>query len=223
MQSDLSRYLISAREFTRLSGLRVSDPQAEGSDGDRPLGLLFGGAVVAAFLVFGITSQVLHNPVLDIGLGILPLLAVSAGLFWGRSEFQAPLLTVQVAPAAWALYQEVVNFNKIVRSLAVSDQLQRVGNPGLPSAVRQNLLKALQLVRQDLIRAIKTERILRENQDVIDELLLGQADLFANNLASLQALQLEGQAAEVEQYLTSAVQIALEVRDRLQALQDNGD
>ncbi|NEO86749.1 MAG: hypothetical protein F6J87_21200 [Spirulina sp. SIO3F2] len=201
----------------------MSDPSAEGSDSDRSLGLLFGGSVVAAFLVFGIASQVLHNPVLDIGLGILPLLAVSAGLFWGRSEFRAPLLTAQVAPATWALYQEVVNFNKIVRSLAVSDQLQRVGNPGLPPAVRQNLLKALQLVRQDLIRAIKTERILRENQDVIDELLLGQADLFANNLASLQALQLEGQAAEVEQYLTSAVQIALEVRDRLQELQSNGD
>lgn len=139
-------------------------------------------------------------------------------LFWGKLFSSMPPLDEQTAPEAWALYTEVMNFNKIVRSLNVSDQLQTVGNPGMPVAVRQELLRALQLVRQDLVRAVKTERILRENQDVIDELLLKQTDLFTNNLASLQTLQLESQAAEVEQYLTSAVQIALDVRDRLQDL-----
>lgn len=222
MPSDLNRLPISARAFTRLSGLRLSASQTEGGDSDRAFGFIFGGAVVAAFLTFGVASQVLHNPVLDIGLGILPILGVSAGLLWRgqQPEQRAPVLTAQIAPDAWALYETVQEFNQMVRSLAVSDELQRVGNPGLAPAVRQNLLKALQLVRQDLIRAIKTERILRENQDVVDDLLLGKTEaLFANNLASLQTLQLEGQAAEVEQYLSSAVQIALEVRDRLQDLQ----
>lgn len=213
---NLSRRLISKREFTRLSGLRP--PASAVTRGrDRAVLWVLGGSVVAAFGSFGLASQLLHNPLLDMTVGLLPL---AAALAWLLSvvqlERQAPLLNAQMTPAALALYEAVERFNKIVRSLIVSDQLQQVGNPGLPTPVRRNLLQALQLVRQDLVRALKTERILRENQDVVDALLLGQADLFADNLASLQALQLENQAAEVGQYLTSAVQIALEVRDRLQ-------
>ncbi|MGB0560645.1 MAG: hypothetical protein ACPGVO_02430 [Spirulinaceae cyanobacterium] len=216
MPAKLNRYLISDREFMRLSGLAL--PELSGQmPRDRTVLVVWGSAMVAAFGSFSMASQLLQNPLLDITLGLVPVLAASGWLLGHQPDPQQgarPL--VETAPAAWALYVEVGKFNRIVRSLIVSDQLQQVGNPGLPATVRQNLRQALRLVRQDLIRALKTERILRENQDVIDELLLGQADLFADNLASLRALQLESQAAEVGQSLTSAVQIALAVRERLQ-------
>lgn len=219
MQRDLKRLQISAPEFTRLSGLQVQDVALQ-TDRDRVLLPFLLGAIVLAFSLFGLSSQLVHHPLVELGLGTSPLALFMGWLWWGRAFNPAPLLTEQSAPEAWALYGEVVNFNQIVRSLNVNDQLQAAGNPSLSASVRQDLLKALQLVRQDLVRALKTERILRENQDVINELSLNSADLFTNNLASLQTLQLESQAADVEQYLTSAVQIALEVRDRLQDLRD---
>lgn len=216
MQADLRPLPIAPSEFSRLSGMIVQDTER-----DRAIFPRLGGAAIASFTVFAISTQIFHNPILDILLGILPLGGALFWLVWGMPELR-PLeaqLTAEVSPATLALYAEVQQFNQVVRSIDVSDQLQAAGNPGLSKSTRKNLIQALQWVRQDLIRAIKTERILRENQGMIDDLLLQKSDLFTNNLASLQTLQLQEQASEVTAYLDQAVQIALEVRDGLLALQ----
>jgi hypothetical protein len=70
-------------------------------------------------------------------------------------------------------------------------------------------------MREDLVRAGKTERILRDNK----KLLAHNQELFVNNLANLQALQLSIQAGEYAQFLNESLQIALDVQAEISKLQ----
>ncbi len=62
---------------------------------------------------------------------------------------------------------------------------------------------------------MKTERILRDNK----KLLANNQELFVNNLANLQALQLSSQAGEYAQFLNESLQIALDVQAEIRKLQ----
>jgi len=75
-------------------------------------------------------------------------------------------------------------------------------------------IAALQLIREDLVRAMKTERILRDNK----KLLANNQELFVNNLANLQALQVSSQGSEYAQLLNESLQIAVEVQAEIRKL-----
>ncbi|MEH2268850.1 MAG: hypothetical protein V7K68_10505, partial [Nostoc sp.] len=80
---------------------------------------------------------------------------------------------------------------------------------------REGVIEALQLTKTDLVRALKTERILRENKSFI----LGNTELFVNNLATLTAMQVTEQATEHGRLLNEALQIALDVQHEMKRLQ----
>ena len=79
---------------------------------------------------------------------------------------------------------------------------------------REQVISALQLIREDLVRALKSERILRDNK----KLLANNQDLVVNNLANLQTLQVSSQASEYAQLLNQSLQIALDVQAELRKL-----
>ena len=81
---------------------------------------------------------------------------------------------------------------------------------------REKVIAALKLTRNDLIRALKTERILRENQNFI----LRNTELFTNNLATLTAMQVTEEATEHGRLLNEALQIALDVQLEMKRLQN---
>ena len=83
---------------------------------------------------------------------------------------------------------------------------------------RKKVLEALKLTRNDLVRALKTERILRENKNFI----VSRAELFINNLATLTAMQVSEQATEHGRLLNEALQIALDVQQEMRSLQSQG-
>lgn len=81
---------------------------------------------------------------------------------------------------------------------------------------REKTLEALELTRVDLVRTLKTERILRENKDIINM----QPELFENNLIALRALQVNQQATESGQLLNEALQVAVGVQEEMKKLQN---
>ena len=83
---------------------------------------------------------------------------------------------------------------------------------------RESVLAALNLTKADLVRALKTERILRENKSFI----LSNTELFVNNLATLTAMQVNEQATEHGRLLNEALQIALDVQHEMKRLQTQG-
>jgi hypothetical protein len=113
------------------------------------------------------------------------------------------------------LLNDVDRYNSIIKAIDINDQIEEAGNPDVTIQEREKVIAALKLTRDDLVRALKTERILRENQNFI----LGNAELFANNLAALAAMQVTEKATEHGKFLNEALQIALDVQYEMKKLQ----
>ncbi|MGY2752913.1 hypothetical protein ACVW0Q_001207 [Thermostichus sp. MS-CIW-21] len=142
--------------------------------------------------------------------GILTAIAALGQAYWIFRSRRMPLLL--------NLLEEVERYNRIIQAIHINDQLVEAGNPEAKLPQRKQIIEALKLTRSDLIRALKTERILRQNKDFIEQ----QREFFGDELAALTALQLREQASEQSQLLDAALQIALQVRSQLSQLQNRG-
>ncbi|MFS8864719.1 FlxA-like family protein [Synechococcus sp. H55.9] len=139
--------------------------------------------------------------------GILAAIAALGQAYWIFRSRRLPLLL--------NLLEEVDRYNRIIQAIHLNDQLVEAGNPEVKLAQRAEVIEALKLTRTDLIRALKTERILRQNEDLIEQ----QSELFGDNLAALTALQVREQAGEQGRLLDAALQVALHVRSQIRQLQ----
>ena len=109
------------------------------------------------------------------------------------------------------LLDEVEKYHQVVQAIDIHDQLTNSGNSQSSISDREQVISALQLIREDLVRALKSERILRDNK----KLLANNQDLVVNNLANLQTLPVSSQASEYAQLLNQSLQIALDVQAEL--------
>jgi hypothetical protein len=106
---------------------------------------------------------------------------------------------------------EVEKYHQVVQAIDIHDQMTNSGNSQSSISDREQVISALQLIREDLVRALKSERILRDNK----KLLANNQDLVVNNLANLQTLPVSSQASEYAQLLNQSLQIALDVQAEL--------
>ncbi len=111
---------------------------------------------------------------------------------------------------------DVDRYNAVIKAIDINDQIEAAGNLGVTIKERSKVIEALQLTKADLIRALKTERILRENRKFI----ISNSELFMNNLATLTAMQVPEQASEHGKLLNEALQIALDVQHEMRRLQN---
>jgi hypothetical protein len=114
------------------------------------------------------------------------------------------------------MFEDVKRFNSVIKAIDLNDQIEAVGNPGVRLKNREKVIHALKLAREDIIRALRTERILRENEKFIKL----NHELFETNIAALTALQANDQASEYGQLLNEALQIVVDVREEMKKLQD---
>jgi hypothetical protein len=101
------------------------------------------------------------------------------------------------------MFEDVKRFNSVIKAIDLNDQIEAVGNPGVRLKNREKVIHALKLAREDIIRALRTERILRENEKFIKL----NHELFETNLAALTAMQVNDQASEYGQLLNEALQM----------------
>jgi hypothetical protein len=114
------------------------------------------------------------------------------------------------------LFEDVVRFNSVIKAIHINDQIEAVGNSSVRLKNREKVIQALRLTREDIIRALKTERILRENEKFIKL----NSELFDNNLMALTALQVSDQASEHGRLLNEALQIVVDVQEEMRKLQN---
>ncbi|GAB4210485.1 MAG: hypothetical protein Fur006_70960 [Coleofasciculaceae cyanobacterium] len=114
------------------------------------------------------------------------------------------------------MFEDVKRFNSVIKAIDLNDQIEAVGNPGVRLKNREKVIHALKLAREDIIRALRTERILRENEKFIKL----NHELFETNLAALTAMQVNDQASEYGQLLNEALQIVVDVREEMKKLQE---
>lgn len=114
------------------------------------------------------------------------------------------------------LFDDVDRYNGIIKTIEINDQIEDAGNSGIKIGDRSKVIEALQLIRDDLVRALKTERILRENKKFVAT----KSELFVSNLKTLSALQISDRASEQGRLLNEALQVALEVQAEMKKLQE---
>ena len=114
------------------------------------------------------------------------------------------------------ILQEVDKYNTVVKIIDINLQLEAAGNKQASLLDKNKVITSLQSIRENIICALKTERILRTNQAFIAR----NQDLLPNYLAALQALQLNPQAKNYAITLKKGLQIAQEVEIEIKKLEE---
>ena len=133
-------------------------------------------------------------------------------LIWKRKR---RFLKSHITNSLRILLNDVNRYNAVIKAIDINDQIEEAGNREVEIKERASVIAALKLTRADLVRALKTEKILRENKNFI----LSNTELFVNNLATLTAMQVSEQASEHGRLLNEALQIALDVQYEMKKLQ----
>jgi membrane-associated protease RseP (regulator of RpoE activity) len=118
--------------------------------------------------------------------------------------------------ALCGLLDEVERYNAVIKAIHINDQLEAVGTTEISLSDRQKVMEALTLTREDLVKALRAEKILRENQSF----LVNNPELLATNLRTLQTLQVHDRASEYGRLLNEALQIASGVQEEMAKLQN---
>ncbi|GAB1537693.1 hypothetical protein NUACC21_03440 [Scytonema sp. NUACC21] len=236
MRDDLLGLEINQRELQKLTNLPVNNElmiiihpiqklvkrfieRVQGSEGATVvfigLSILVGSYVVIDLIIRLFASWIsIPSWLLLIILSFLggAIAQVFLYFFWKQ---RIKIVGKNMTPSLKILLNDVERYNAVIKAININDQIEAAGNPGVSLKERKKVLEALALTRIDLIRALKTERILRENKKFI----ISKSELFTNNLATLAAMQVTEQASEHGRLLNEALQIALDVQHEMRSLQ----
>lgn len=219
MKVDLEGLEISAGELRRLAGIdpmEVFRPHLLKNSRSR-LNFFVQELIVSlaltpilvGFLYLFVLRPLLGSSLLAaiVALVFMPIAIIAGRWIWRQRTTPTALV---------ALLDDVDRYHATLKAIDIGDRLEAAGGSSATSGDRQTLIKALQLTRNDLVRALKTERILRENK----EFIATNPDVFANNLTAIQSLQISQKASEYGQFLNEALQIGISVQDEMRKLQE---
>ncbi|BAY11221.1 hypothetical protein [Calothrix sp. NIES-2098] len=237
MRDDLQGLEISPKELQNLTNLPVKDElvniinplggfvkqvieKIKGTEGATVVFISF-SIVVGAYLIFDFILKLfdvwLTIPswlvLLVLGLWVGGITQIGLYLLWKK---RSKILKANMTNSLRILLNDVERYNAIIKAIDINDQIEDAGNAGVSIRERQRVIEALKLTRNDLVRALKTEKILRENKNFI----ISNSEFFDNNLANLTAMQVTEQATEHGRILNEALQIALDVQHEMKRLQN---
>ena len=239
MRDDLQGLEISQKQLQKLTNLPVKDELRIIVNPIKRFGQIFiekiKGSEGATVVFIGFSIFVFSYLILDVMLKVFAtwitipswilfiiLTLIGGGItqtilyLWWKKRVK--FLRKNVTPSLEILLNDVDRYNSVIKAIDINDQIEEAGNPEVTLKEREKVLDALKLTRNDLIRALKTERVLRENKNFI----IKNTDLFANNLPTLSAMQVSEQATEHGRLLNEALEIALDVQLEMRRLQSQG-
>ncbi|MGF1934672.1 MAG: hypothetical protein RM347_009760 [Nostoc sp. ChiQUE02] len=236
MRDDLQGLEISQKELQNLTNLPVNEElliitnplqilaktyiqKLKSSEGATVVFIGF-STFVFVYILFDIIIKVFVNWItipswillIFLGLWVGGLTQTILYLIWKTKN---KIIKNNMTKSLQILLNEVNRYNTVIKVIDINDQIEEAGNPEVVIKEREGVLEALKLTKADLVRALKTEKILRENKSFI----LSNTELFVNNLATLTAMQVTEQASEHGRLLNEALQIALDVQHEMKRLQ----
>lgn len=209
MQPDLQGLEITKGELKHLSGIAV-DAVIRPFKTRKIFQEVFTSIIILALLILSCLLLILCFPNYRITLIVVHLFFAFGLLF---EDFKKIFIT-QHNKHFVSLIDDVERYNSVIKSIDINDQIEAAGNPGVKLKDRDRVIQALRLTREDIIRALKTEKIIRENQEFINL----NPELFANNLKALTALQVDEQASEYGRILNEALEIGMSIQDEMKHL-----
>ena len=219
MQPDLQGLEISPGELRHLSGVdptEVFRPSILNNAKDRwsflfqefLLSLALTPIIVGLLHIFVILPLIGGSLLATIvSLILVPISIIAIRWLWLKRNSPTALC---------GLLDEVERYNAVIKAIHINDQLEAVGTTEISLSDRQKVMEALTLTREDLVKALRAEKILRENQSF----LVNNPELLATNLRTLQTLQVHDRASEYGRLLNEALQIASGVQEEMAKLQN---
>lgn len=108
--------------------------------------------------------------------------------------------------------KEINQYYQLILNINTLDELEAAGNP-VKLNEREKVLEALRINRENLVRVLQTERILRENPQFSPE-------QFNIDLSGLRSLQATEKATEYGRFLDEALQIGVSVQTEMRKLEN---
>ncbi|AFZ26523.1 hypothetical protein Cylst_4438 [Cylindrospermum stagnale PCC 7417] len=239
MRDDLQGLEISQKELQQLTNLPVNNEliiitnplknfgkrlltKIKGTEGATVVFIGF-STFVFTYLLFEVTIKLFATWItipswlllITFGFWVGGITQIILFLIWkNKSKFFKSNITNSLR----ILLNDVERYNAVIKAIDINDQIEEAGNPDVSIQERDRVIAALKLTRADLIRALRTEKILRENKTFI----LSNTELFVNNLAALTTMQVNEQATEHGRLLNEALQIAIDVQYEMRRLQSQG-
>ena len=221
---DIDELTINESEFAELTGLYESDLYFE-----RPKKVSFlpetDGSLIT-FAVIGMLASIDSFNKRDSGPAIF-WLSISIGCtyqFWQQrkerdQDYQKKYQEYMDLQRLRSLHFDVQKYNEVIRGMGINDKLISVGTVPSSPKDRKKVVKALKLVRQGLVRALQTERILRENKDFIAL----NPSMFDSNLSDVESLRIGNEAVEWSKLFNQAIEVAVEVNSEMRKLQSRNN
>jgi hypothetical protein len=123
-----------------------------------------------------------------------------------RQQFSTDLLN---------LLEDVHQHNKVIQDIKVLDQLKQAGHQ-IDLVDRQETIQAVKAAKDEILLALRTERILRENPQFNPEHL-------SVDLTALRSLQIRDRVGEYGKLLNDALQVGINVQQKMRHLQNLDD
>jgi hypothetical protein len=169
----------------------------------------------AIYSIYVLTSATLGVILLCLGLAIASggfalLLSTLINRQWKKSK--STHSKNEIPRVIIRLFAEVDKCNKSIGDIDIFDQLQDAGNP-IKLESREAAIAALRMTRNDIVRALKTERILREHPEF-------HPDRFDIDLNAFEAIQMNDRAKEYGRIFDTTLQIAIDVQKAMSELQE---
>jgi hypothetical protein len=178
----------------------------------------FVALVSAIYMLYVLTGATLGVILLCLGLAIasgsLFFLMINLIIKWTTKQWQKSKSLDpknRIPPVVIRLFKEVDKCNKIIGDIDIFDQLVDAGNP-IKLESRESAIAALRMTRNDIVRALKTERILREHPEF-------HPDRFDIDLNAFEAIQMGDLAQEYGRIFDTTLQIAIDVQKAMYELQ----
>jgi hypothetical protein len=224
MSEDFATLEITPRELEKITGKDVSEGFVGGILGGvyRPSSIRkFSGRLGLVAIELIVAGLVF---VFSLPIGLSLIRKSTAG---GIRVFIIAFVLTTVVMAVWNLFMqsqlktlkrlmslldEVDHFNRMIQTLTVLDQFgeDTIGE-------RQSLFTALALTRENLVMAMTTEKLLRENQRLLDQQTSFLSHL-ETNLVTLKTIEMNQQAQEYRRVLNEALTINLAVQQQMSEL-----
>ena len=114
------------------------------------------------------------------------------------------------------LWNEVDNYNKIIRSIDVKDQISNILEKETESG-REEILQSMEKIHDNLIKAIKIDKIIRENEDVISI----ERESLELTFAELKYTEMKDQASKYSDLVDEILDLGKTLNSEFEELQSS--
>lgn len=113
------------------------------------------------------------------------------------------------------LFIELENYNKIIKSIDVKEQINYVLN-SINEPIEKEALDALSKIKDNLIKALKIEKILRDNKDIS----IKNLESLNLTFAELQFTDISKQASDYSELVEQILDVGVSLNQEFEILRD---